>query len=114
MGVNVEVKLYDVELLINKFEVVKGIKDVKLLKEILSKFGHLIANRYILLNNEYCGEFNPYYNLAEMIDFVFGVEDSFYVLMFSDYIKYCGVDMDDVVKELGIDEEKFDKYNEDK
>jgi hypothetical protein len=76
MGINIDAYHYDYEKLCQALEKL-GVKDRELLDVILDECGTRIADRYVLINNEYWDGFSPYYNVSSVIDRVFNIEDSF-------------------------------------
>lgn len=50
---------------------------VELIDKILNKFGSIIGNKYIILNNEYTEEYNCHWNITRVFDKIFNTEDIF-------------------------------------
>lgn len=48
-----------------------------LVEDILLSCGEKIDYRYIILNNEHCEDYSCYYNLSNIINRIFNVDDSF-------------------------------------
>lgn len=80
MGRSVNLYSYDYEKLKNELIKYCGAKteeETKKLEEILTDFGNIIGDRYIILNNEFWEDYSCYYNVASVIDNAFGRDDSF-------------------------------------
>lgn len=80
MSQSVDVNIYDKEKLLQALRD-WGANNDDLTNKILAEFGTFAGDKYILLNNEFYGEFNPYYNLATVMDRAYQHPDSFDVLL---------------------------------
>ena len=77
MGRSIDLYSYDYEKL--KIEVLDFCKteDVKLVEKILLSCGTKISDRYIILSQELWDDCNCYYNVANILEKVFKVDDVF-------------------------------------
>ena len=102
MGISIDLHVYDYDVLA-KALIEKGATE-PLLGKILEKCGYHLGGKYLLLNNEYYDGYSPYYNVAELVDCAFGIEDSFDVFLniTQDRNGINSVDKEEVAEELGI------------
>lgn len=104
MGRSVELFRYNYDKLVDCFLEKKEIDNKEILEQILLSFGEKVGDFYILLNNEFYGEYNSYYNLTRLIDNVFNCENSFDIISYNkeaDCIEMvCNRDIYSVADEL--------------
>ena len=103
MGISIDLYKYDYTTLVADLMSVDGINDQKKLEMILSECGEIIHDTYLILNNEYYEDGNPYYSVAVLIDLAFSVEDSFDVTLKNRKCAKDYVNVDDVAKKLNIE-----------
>ena len=103
MGVSIDLKIYDKNKLLKELSD-WGATDAELTIKILEKCGHFFGENYVLLNNEYTGDYSPYYNVATLFDSAFDKEDSFDIFLHAPTVAYGinYVDAEEVADELGI------------
>lgn len=70
MGRCVDVCIYNYNDLVENF-VKEGCEDKELLEKILLKFGHHIGEKYVILCNEFYEEYNPKWELMDLIKNIF-------------------------------------------
>ena len=100
MSVSIDLYFYD-EKQLKANLIAWGATDEMLLIKVMGKFGKFIGSKYVLLNNEYGDGYSPYYNLAGVIDKVFGKPDSFNVIIESDREEGVSfIDEQEVLNEL--------------
>ena len=104
MGISIDLHIY------NKYELLKGLSewgttDTALSIKILESCGTFFGDNYVLLNNEYHEDGNPYYNVAKLFDSAFKKEDSFHVFCFKvESVEGKNwVEVDDIAAELGFE-----------
>ena len=81
MGYDIEVYKYKFKELKKSFMKLPKVNDEDLLTKIMLEFGEVIGDYYIILDNDYWEDGDCFYNLSNMIDKVFKIEDSFDVLL---------------------------------
>lgn len=75
---SIDLNIYDKQELLENLEK-WGADNKELLMKILEACGTFIADKYVLLNNEYYGDGSPYYNVATLVDSAFKKGNSFNV-----------------------------------
>lgn len=112
MGISIDLNIYDAKQLKQSF-VNAGATDEELLTKIMAKFGTFLADKYLLVNNEYGGDYSPYYNLTGAIDKVFKIKDC-YMRMYDQEREsgICWANEAEVLEELFPDKE-FEDPDED-
>jgi len=109
MGISVDLYIYNYTKL--RAELVKaGADNIPLLDDILVSCGHLVGDKFFLLNNELCDDGNPYYEVSSLLDAAFpamlkeeGVIDAFDVIVDTERdagINY--VEKEEIACRLGI------------
>lgn len=73
MGICIDLNIYKAESLIQRFKDI-GVEDEERIRAILSDCGRFVGDEYIILNNEYYDEYNPYYSVIDILDTAFGIE----------------------------------------
>ncbi|MGG3045719.1 hypothetical protein ABEO76_21570 [Bacillus anthracis] len=58
-----------------------GIEDRDFLEKIITTFGEVVGDTFIILNNEKQEEYNSYYNLSRFLDRYYHIEGSFDVML---------------------------------
>ncbi len=101
MGVRIDIKRYKSEELIEKLKE-WGADNDELAVSVLKECGMFIGDEYVLLNNEYHSEYNPYYTVGKLFDLAFGKTDSFRVFLNNGKSGISSVDGDDIADRLGI------------
>lgn len=82
MSIDIDLYAYDYKQLVSKIvEHLKldgSEKDLKLIQNILERFGYITNDKkeYIILNNEYYEDGNPYFNICDVICSAFGKSES--------------------------------------
>jgi hypothetical protein len=128
MSVDIDLNIYNYERLKKRIISTYNLKpeDERLLESILSKFGVVVGDRYIILDNELYEDGNPYYNVSFAIEKAFKLGDDAdvfgrcfcpYDLIGDNDYKQCGInyaEVYDVLYELGIeyDDDYDDEYDE--
>ena len=81
-----------------------GATDVELSHKILDACGSFFGDKYVLLNNEFYDEYNPYFKVSYLFDSAFNKEDSSDVFLRGAKQEegINSVDVDEVAEELGI------------
>lgn len=117
MSRSVDVQIYEWTTLLDRLGqwAVKHNKAMNrdLVASVLEKCGDRIGDKYVLLNNEYSEEYNPFYNVATLVEAAVGIhpsdaelDDVFEVFldMRSEHSKQAihYVDKDKVIEELGL------------
>lgn len=114
MSRSIDLYSYDYEKLLNKVIEHCNTDNKELAEKILLACGNKIADRYILLNQEFWEDYSCYYNVASVLDNVFNVEDSFGEI-------FCtfrnspadrqglisAISRDGIYREIGLREEKL-------
>lgn len=77
MGRSIDLYSYDYEKLLNRTLEVCNTNDRDLVEKILLSCGNKIADRYIILNQEFWEDCSCYYNVARALEKVFKVDDVF-------------------------------------
>jgi len=77
MGRSIDLYSYDYEKLVNKTLRICNTEDRELVEKILLSCGNKIADRYIILNQEYREDSSCYYNVARVLSRIFKVDDVF-------------------------------------
>lgn len=77
MGRSIDLYSYDAPNLIDRVLDYCKTDNRDLARKILSEFGTFIEDRYIILHQELWEGYSCYFNVAHVLDRVFGVEDSF-------------------------------------
>lgn len=75
MGTSIDLYSYDYEKLVNKTMKVCKTEDRNLVEKILLNCGNKIADKYVILNQEFWDGYSCYYNVARVLEKVFDVED---------------------------------------
>ena len=103
LDIAIDVKIYKWESLCLAL-IAKGVPEAERpkLESILKECGSVSGETYVLLNNEYYGDYNPFYNVATLIDSAFNVEDSFDVFLEGEY-GVSSVEMEDVAEKYGFE-----------
>lgn len=101
MGQSINLYSYDYEKLKNKIMEFCKTDNTDLVDKILLAAGSKIADRYILLNQELWDGYSCYYNIANVIDEVFNIDDSFGEI-------FCGINSKDCDRQELIS--SMDKY----
>lgn len=73
MGVSIDLHVLDHAKLMENLAKA-GAGDEGRVNEILDRFGHRIGEKYVILNNEYHDDGNPYYGLMAVMDAAFGLK----------------------------------------
>lgn len=77
MGRSIDLYSYDYEKLTNKVLEVCNTKNRELVEKILLSCGNKIADRYIILNQEFWESCSCYYNVSTALERLFKVNDVF-------------------------------------
>jgi hypothetical protein len=77
MGRSIDLYSYDYEKLINKTLEVCKTDNRELVEKVLLTCGSKIGDRYVILNQEMWEDCSCYYNVANALDKIFNVDDSF-------------------------------------
>lgn len=105
MGVNIDVRIYNKPALLERLAA-WGATDADLTGRILDACGTTFGDVYVLLNNEYYEDENPYYHICDLIEAAFHAEDSFDVFLDThNEISRDGIaaiDVEDIAARLGI------------
>ena len=107
MGINIDLHVFDYEAFMDRLSEV-GASDRGRINAILDECGHRLADKYVLLNDEYHEDSNPYYTLFSLLDAAFGLDDlrknSHGAAMDTPGWNkgISGIDRDDVAARLGI------------
>lgn len=101
MGISVELKGCNYQTLRDELLKIEGVRDEKMLDDILFAFGHVVGDEYILLKNEYYEECNSYYNASIFLDKYYGV-DSFRVFLNLLKKVNCNQSLYEVAETLGV------------
>lgn len=111
MGISIDLYIYDANKLKQSF-INAGATDEALLTKIMSGFGTFLADKYLIVNNEYGSEYSPYYNLTGAIGKVFKIKDC-YMKMYDQERDsgICWANEGEVLGELFQDQE-FDEPDE--
>ena len=110
MSIDIDLYAYDYKQLVSKIvEHLKldgSEKDLKLIQNILERFGYITLDNeeYIILNNEWYEDGNPYFNICDVICSAFG-KSEYEVDLFGNV--FCSVK--DVVKRKTL-HNYVDKY----
>lgn len=77
MGISIDVEIFNHKKLRDKIIQTYNLNaaDEELLDKILMAFGVVAGDRYIVLNNEYAGDYNPYYQLSDAIEKAFKLNE---------------------------------------
>jgi len=103
MGVYVDLYKFEYDKLVDELLKYDKIENKEMLERILKGFGEKCGDYYFLLNNEYYDEYNSYYEVANLINEYFGVEDSFNVFLKLGDRANCNKHRYTVAEELGIE-----------
>lgn len=112
MGCSIDFYKLNYDELIQRLRIRIGNKDLENLEGIVLKFGIKLDNDFYILNNEYCEEYNSYYNLSTFLDRYYDIESSFDdIYLFTEDVEYISTSLEEAEEELGIKlpEEKDEK-----
>ena len=71
MSINISLTIYDREELFSALSVGMTEEETFRLIKIMTKCGHPIGDKFIIVNNEYGDEWSPYFNMSHLIDSAF-------------------------------------------
>jgi hypothetical protein len=103
MGVSIDLYKYNYPALVESLMKIEGVNDKQKLEKILSKCGEIFGDTYLILNNEYYEDGNPYYGVASLIDSAFGIEDSFDVFLEDRQHAIDYISPEDIAGEVGFE-----------
>jgi len=102
MGVSINLKKLNLETLLNSLQESGAPKDKDLLLKILSEFGIVSGDDYIILHNEHYEDYNAYFEVAEFFDRAYGL-DCFYECFCKPSERIDGTNAEEVSEKLGIE-----------
>lgn len=77
LSISVDLYSYNYEKLVNRTLEVCKTDNRQLVEAILLQFGSKVDSKYVILNCDYYEEYSCYYNVSEVLDKVFKVDDTF-------------------------------------
>ncbi|EOO11359.1 hypothetical protein [Bacillus cereus] len=81
MGTYVELHKIPFTKFVNELVEKYRIEDRDFLEKIITTFGEVVGDTFIILNNEKQEEYNSYYNLSRFLDRYYHIEGSFDVML---------------------------------
>lgn len=108
MGISIMPYFYEEQPLIEALKK-DGAEDEVLLRKIMEKFGTFLGNKYILLHNEYYQDYNPYFELADVLNSAFDYKGNDGCKFWHTYFKVThtsgisAASAEEVAEELGIE-----------
>lgn len=106
MGVSIDFYIYNKQTLLSELDI-WGADSPQLTHDILSACGTFFGESYVLLHNEYYGDYNPYFIVAELLDAAFKKNqkrDAFDIILHCPGKQRGGdaVEKEDVAGKLGL------------
>ena len=77
MGRSIDLYSYDYNKLKTKIADYCKTDNLELIEKVLSSCGNKMGDRYIILNQEFWEDASCYYNVANILDKIFKVDDTF-------------------------------------